>query len=207
MYENIIFLPLDLPKLNLDIEKVMSYFETKKYLDQDWLRADIKKYSESLDDEFEKIFPGIDKTLRSLPFFDYDNQLNIHLYNQIKYNRPHQDPITKKKNPLEFGPASYKNWIIRDKLETFYLLPNSTNPDIVQYDNRPISSMNPVFPLIPDDTDWFALNNHNGYHGSILAPKEYRKITLFFAGPLDKEKHFDLLERSIHKYQSYIVYN
>jgi hypothetical protein len=96
---------------------------------------------------------------------------------------------------------------MRDVLETFYVLPDSTNPDIVQYDARPREELNPVFPILPDTTDWFVLNNHLGYHGSFLAPAKYRKITMFIAGKLDPIKHLELLNRSIEKYKDYIVYN
>jgi hypothetical protein len=96
---------------------------------------------------------------------------------------------------------------MRDMLETFYVLPVSSNPDIVQYDKRPREDLNPVFPILPDDTDWFVLNNHVGYHGSFLAPKEYRKITMFIAGKLDITKHLALINRSIKKYKDYIIFN
>ena len=207
MFEEIIFTPLDISRLDLDRQKIIEFCDKRKYRDMDWMRTDIKKYSEPLNEDFKSLFPNAELILRSLPFEDFDNSLHIHFYDQVVTNRPHQDPITKLQNSCDLGPASYKNFVIRDKIDTFYLLPNSTNQDVIQYDNRPVTYLNPVFPLMPDDTNWFAINNHKGYHGSFLAPPEYRKITMFFVGPVNRNKHFELINRSIEKYKDYIIYN
>jgi hypothetical protein len=154
-----------------------------------------------------KLFPDLDEKLRAIPLLDYDNGGHFDFREQFVNNKPHQDPIAKSLAPSNLGPTAYKNLVMRDMLETFYVLPNSTNPDIVQYDARSREKLNPVFPILPDTTDWFILNNHLGYHGSFLAPKEYRKITMFIAGKLDSTKHLELLNRSIEKYKDYIIYN
>ena len=86
-------------------------------------------------------------------------------------------------------------------------MPHSTNPTVIQYDKRPFSQFNPVFPQLPPETDWFVINNHIGYHGSLLLPPKFKKITMFFAGKINEEKHLELLKRSIEKYKNYVVYN
>jgi len=204
---NIILLPIDLPKLELNRGKVLEYFDARKERHQDWNWVNFKKTNQPIDPALLEIFPDLDEKLREIPFLDYDNNGHFDFREQFVNNKPHQDPIAKIVAGNNLGPTAYKNLVMRDVLETFYVLPNSTNPDIVQYDARSREKLNPVFPILPDTTDWFVLNNHLGYHGSFLAPKEYRKITMFIAGKLDSTKHLELLNRSIEKYKDYIIYN
>ena len=204
---NIILLPIDLPKLALNRDKTLEYFDARKERHQDWNWVNFKKTNQSIDPELLKLFPDLDEKLRAIPLLDYDNGGHFDFREQFVNNKPHQDPIAKTLAPSNLGPTAYKNLVMRDVLETFYVLPNSTNPDIVQYDTRPKEELNPVFPILPDTTDWFVLNNHLGYHGSFMAPAEYRKITMFIAGKLDSIKHLELLNRSIEKYKDYIIYN
>lgn len=204
---NILFLPIDLPKLSLDRDKVLEYFNLKKEPHQDWNWVNFKKYNQPIDADLVNIFPGIETCLRALPFTDYDNNLHIDFREQVVYNRPHQDPIAKSLVDSSLGPTAYKNLVMRDKLESFYLLPQSTNPTITQYDTRPFSEFNPVYPELPEETDWFVINNHIGYHGSLLVPPKYKKITMFFAGPIDESRHLEMIQRSFEKYKNYIVYN
>jgi hypothetical protein len=204
---NIILLPIDLPKLELNRDRVLEYFDSRKERHQDWNWVNFKKIDQPIDPEILEFFPDLDEKLRAIPLLDYDNNGHFDFREQFLNNKPHQDPIAKSLVGDNLGPTAYKNLIMRDVLETFYVLPDSTNPDIVQYDARPREELNPVFPILPDTTDWFVLNNHLGYHGSFLAPAKYRKITMFIAGKLDPIKHLELLNRSIEKYKDYIVYN
>jgi hypothetical protein len=204
---NIIFLPIDLPKLELNREKTLEYFDARKERHQAWNWVNFKKTDQPIDPALLKIFPDLDEKLRAIPLLDYDTGSHFDFREQFVNNRPHQDPIAKVLAGGDLWPTAYKNLVMRDVLETFYVLPNSTNPDIVQYDARPKEELNPVFPILPNTTDWFVLNNHLGYHGAFLAPKKYRKITMFIAGKLDSIKHLELLNRSIEKYKDYIIYN
>lgn len=204
---NILLLPIDLPKLELNRDKVLSYFDARKKRHQDWNWVNFKKSNQPIDPELLELFPDLDKKLRDIPLADYDNGGHFDFREQIVNNKPHQDPATKAIAGVNLGPTAYKNLVMRDVLETFYVLPNSTNPDIIQYDARPREELNPVFPIIPESTDWFVLNNHLGYHGSFLAPANYRKITLFISGKIDPDRHLSLINRSIEKYKDYIIYN
>lgn len=205
--QNILFTPLDVPKLDLDRNKVLEYFDARKTRFQDWRWVVIKPLRGPLDPVLAEIFPFLEEQLRQLPWKDYDNDLHIDFREAFLNNKPHQDPITKTHNGFDLGPASYKCMIMRDNLETFYLLPRSTNPDIVQYDQRHRSKMNPVFPKLPEDTNWFALNNHNGYHGAFMAPPNIKKITMFFTGAVVEDAHIRLVEESVAKYSDFVVYN
>jgi len=204
---NIILLPIDLPKLELNREKVLEYFDARKQPHQDWNWVNFKPKKKPIDSDLLKLFPDLDEKLRALPLLDYESNGHFDFREQVVDNKPHQDPIAKSLADGDLGPTAYKNLVMRDVLETFYVLPNSTNPDIVQYDERPKEELNPVFPILPDTTDWFVLNNHLGYHGSFMAPIAYRKITMFIAGKLNPTKHLELLNRSIEKYKDYIIYN
>lgn len=204
---HIILLPIDLPKLELNRDKTLEYFDARKERHQDWNWVNFKKSNQPIDPALLELFPDLDKKLRAIPLLDYDNGGHFDFREQFLNNKPHQDPIAKSLAGDNLGPTAYKNLVMRDVLETFYVLPNSTNPDIVQYDARSREKLNPVFPVLPDTTDWFVLNNHLGYHGAFLAPKKYRKITMFIAGKLDPIKHLELLNRSIKKYKDYIIYN
>lgn len=205
--ENILLMPIALPKLGLERNKILEYFDERKSTHQDWSWVNFKKYDQKVDPDLLKIFPGLEEALRQLPFLDFDNTTHIDIREQVVLNKPHQDPIAKSMVIKELGPTAYKNLVMRDVLETFYVLPTSTNPDIQQYDTRPREQLNPVFPVLPDDTDWFVLNNHLGFHGSFLEPPQYRKLTMFFAAKLDTVKHLEIINRSIEKYKDYIIYN
>ncbi len=205
--ENILLMPIDLPKLSLDRTKVLEYFDSRKTSHQDWHWVNFKKFSQPIDPELCNIFPNLENALRELPLLDFDNHGHFDFREQVVNNKPHQDPVTKSLVTDDLGPTAYKNLVMRDLLETFYVLPTSSNPGITQYDRRPQKDLNPIFPILPDDTDWFVLNNHIGFHGSFMAPVEYRKITLFISGKLNPEKHLELISRSIEKYKDYIIYN
>ena len=204
---DILFLPIDLPKLSLDRETVLEYFNLKKSSHQDWDWVNFKKFNQPIDPELVKLFPNIETALRALPYEDYDNGLHVDFREQVVYNKPHQDPIASSLVKKDLGPTAYKNLVMRDRIDSFYLLPRTTNPTVRQYDARPFSQFNPVFPQLPDETDWFSINNHIGYHGSVLLPPAYKKITMFFAGKINEEKHLEIIKRSIEKYKNYIVYN
>jgi hypothetical protein len=202
----IILLPIDLPKLSLDRDKVLEYFDVRKTPHQDWNWVNFKPVNKSIDPDLLKIFPNLNEQFKALPLTDYESS-HFDFREQVVNNKPHQDPIAKSLADRDLGPTAYKNLVMRDMLETFYVLPTSSNPNIQLYDKRPRELLSPVFPILPNDTDWFALNNHVGYHGSFLAPPEYRKITMFIAGKLDAVKHLEILNRSIEKYKDYIIYN
>ncbi len=205
--QEIMFLPVDLPKLSLNRSKVLNYFDSRKQRHQDWLWVNFKKYNQPIDKDLIDLFPNLEKVLRMLPYKNFDTNLHIDFREQVLTNKPHQDPIARSMVDEKLGPTSYKNLVMRDKLESFYVLPYSSNSDVVQYDKRPITELNPIYPALPEDTDWFVINNHKGFHGSVLWPSNYRKITMFFAGELDELKHVELIERSFQKYKSYVVFN
>lgn len=199
-------MPIDLPKLSLDREKVLEYFDVRKTPHQDWNWVNFKPVNKPIDPDLSKIFPNLNEQLQALPLMDYASS-HFDFREQVVNNKPHQDPIARSLVNSDLGPTAYKNLVMRDMLETFYVLPTSSNPTVQQYDTRPRELLSPVFPVLPNDTDWFVLNNHVGYHGSFLAPPEYRKITMFIAGKLDAIKHLEIINRSIEKYKDYIIYN
>ena len=208
-WSNILYTPLDIPKLNLDKDRLIPYFDERKSIEKNkiWNWVNIKPFSGKMRTDILNLFPELDYHLRQLPHLDYDNQLHIDIREQIHDVRPHQDPDTKRRNNSILGPAAYKNMICNEYHESFYLLPKQSNPNIFHYDSRPRSEMNPVFPVIPADSDWFAINNHNGYHGSFRPPDPLRKLIIFFSGQVNSELHLNLIQRSLLKYESYVVYN
>lgn len=205
--QNILFTPLAVPKLDLDRNKILEYFDSRKSRFQDWQWVVIKPLNGPLDPALTEIFPFLEEQIRLLPWKDYCNNLHIDFREAFLNNKPHQDPITKTHNNLELGPASYKCMILRDVLETFYVLPQSTNPNIVQYDFRSREKLNPIFPKLPEDTNWFGLNNHTGYHGAFMVPPRFKKITMFFTGAINEASHAKLIEESVKKYSEFVVYN
>ena len=77
MLEQIIFTPLDILRLDLDRQKIIEFCDERKYRHIDWMRTDIKNYSEPLNKDFKSLFPNAEFILRSLPFEDFDNSSNI----------------------------------------------------------------------------------------------------------------------------------
>lgn len=235
--KSILYLPLDIPKLGLDREKILEYFFERRTIHQQWAWVEFKKMEQDVDPDLLKICPGLSEILRLFPFKDYLNELHVDFRQQLVEIWPHHDPVTSTFGSAELGPTAYKNMTVRDKVETFYLLPQSTNPDVFHYDKRPLSEHNIVWPRLPEDSDWFAINNHVGFHGSTLnrtspddpsleeelksiikqdstseAKRSYKipsdmKLIMFFSGPLNVEKHLELIDRSVKKYEEYVIYN
>lgn len=208
-WSNILYLPLDVPKLCLCRNKVIDYFDERKSVEKNnvWNWVVVKPFNGKIRPDILQLFPDLDFKLRQLPHLDYDGQMHIDIREQIVDVRPHQDPDTKRRNEPTHGPTAYKNLLFNDYHESFYLLPKLTNPDIIGYDSRPRSELNPVFPKFPNDSDWFSVSNHNGFHGAFIPPAPYRKMIIFFSGPVNPDLHFDLIRRSLHKYPDYIIYN
>jgi hypothetical protein len=65
-----------------------------------------------------------------------------------------------------------------------------------------------IVPTMPDETDWYALNYTEGLHGSNPASTDIDdRYVLFCMGWIDKDKHKELINRSIDKYSDFIVKN
>lgn len=63
-----------------------------------------------------------------------------------------------------------------------------------------------IVPIIPEETDWYCINHIGTLHGT---PKgvtlEEDRYVLFVQGWIDKEKHTELISKSIDKYKDLIV--
>jgi hypothetical protein len=67
---------------------------------------------------------------------------------------------------------------------------------------------NNIVPVMPDETDWYAINYTECLHGSNPVSTDIDdRYVLFCMGRIDKEKHKELINRSINKYSDFIVKN
>lgn len=62
-----------------------------------------------------------------------------------------------------------------------------------------------VIPVMPESTDWYVIGHTNVRHGNTqYCPDRY---VLFCHGWINKEKHTELLERSMQLYKDFAVWN
>ena len=63
-----------------------------------------------------------------------------------------------------------------------------------------------VIPVMPEDTDWYSISHSVTLHGTPPNVNNLEdRYVLFANGWCDKEKHEELINRSIEKYKDFIV--
>jgi len=130
---------------------------------------------------FEEKFPGLAKCVKELPFDQVGTSGFIMQMGEIP---PHQDTITEY-DPDE--PRRYIIYVTEPEENTFYLLHNHKK----------------YYPQIDRKYRCFAFNNNNIEHGAD-SPKG-TKILLSTVGILNRDKHKDLINRSIKKFSDKVI--
>lgn len=205
--ENYIFVPLDIPNFNIDINEFLNFFDSKKALiktdindlkniELPWniyyLRNnDLKPIDNEIPgsgwhDDIRQKFHNFIDVVETLPF---ESIQRVYVLEQFKEVNPHQD-VSRELDP-KLGPSTFRYSLLNDEpTTTFYLL--KENGDI-------------IFPKLPKDTRWFGMNNYKAKHGSYLPTK--RKLMFCIWGKVHEGKFLELLTKSIKKYQDYCILN
>lgn len=192
---------LDIPKLIIDEEKFISFFDQychaieTPYTTNCWHGFTLKASDEylrlpnayqSFENEVKREFPEILDGLALLPL------KKIHraqAWEQLQVSVPHVDSMHPSLKVDIPGPKQMRIMLLNQNIRpTFF----------VQKDNK---IFHPKWNEV--DTNYFAFCNDHCKHGALYYDKKYRKILCQISGELDIDKYQELLERSIQKYEKY----
>lgn len=201
MYENLIFVPLDLPPLDFDRTELLEWFDSRKTRG---MEEYVKKIGYPwnvvwlLSPEYQPELLGspirnLDMALQGLPHKTFQR---IYLLEQL-IEVPHHRDVSRE-DRVELGPSTYRNMLINDALDSTFYYRRGT-------EYRGNLEETPIFPRFPPDTRWFVHNNYNSHHGSFMPPEGARKLILCFWGQVDSLNHLALIEQSRQKYLEYVL--
>ena len=203
-FKDILWMPIDLPVFDMKDELVNDF-------SVDFI-ADAKDYD-----------------VRGQLFLEHSNNYSIskvkegltnsqnHLIDYCKTNLPFTDLVNIKihhikttgmKLHIDFGDPEKNLELFNHTNEHepcgFRMIIKGTKSgDMVVSTNDKI-----IVPTMPDETDWYALNYTEGLHGSNPSSTDIDdRYVLFCMGWIDKDKHKELINRSIDKYSDFIVKN
>lgn len=202
MYEDIIFVPLDLPPLEFDRNELLGWFDARKARGMEeyvkkigypwnvvWLKS-----PEHQPELLESPIRNLSSALSLLPHIEIKR---IYLLEQL-IEVPHHRDVSRE-DRVELGPSTYRNMLINDALDSTFYYHRGTEW------RGNLDTSSPIFPKFPPDTTWFAHNNFNSQHGSFMPPEGARKVILCFWGVVDSLSHLALIEKSRQKYPEYVL--
>ena len=213
---DILYTPLDLPPMQLDLDKIRRFRKDNKgedtfgdrFFRTVWLRgaADApsrsvyRTYDDSLDWQWNDIarqnFPEVILGVEALPF----KLITMVTFVGCKNDQPmppHHDypPHQTPEFVLENEPYSYRV-SIGDTRDAFYV---STHQGVNDHE---LDHGRYMFGNLPDDTNHWCMSVTNSLHATL--PRN-SKETLFISGILDTEAHNHLVRRSAEKYQDWMI--
>jgi hypothetical protein len=196
---DIAFLPIDLPvipnkeKIILNFQKEFKYgwwdairlFEpTKDFEPTDkWSTEAIEKFSELRQ-----------WMIDYLPFTDYIHSKIMKSKDLVLPHVDYQDPTRRPdvyQHLNENEPASYRLLISGRRKNSVYLAKSVDSP----VENR-------IYPILPEDTDVYAMPYTDQVHGVDF---ESDRIIVITNGYIDIQKHQELLSKSLEKYKDYLI--
>lgn len=191
----IAYLPLDIPKF--DLEYIISNYEfhphnkwpdawnclpvcgkTDSWDADSFYNAYINRYK---DGEVKWNVPELKEILEHYP----GEVTHAQVLNQKASIVAHKDtPIIKK----QVEPNGFKILLNNTLEKSFYVKVNG----------------NRHFIQLPETTNCFTINEHEVLHGAIM-PK-YNKYIVSCFGVIDEDKHQQLIQKSLEKYENYGIY-
>ena len=136
---------------------------------------------------------------KHLPFTDYINFKIHHIEN--KGMKMHYDFSPKNNN---FSPPQelWDHVLDHEPMGFRMVVHGAKSGDIgIQKPNGEV-----VIPVMPEDTDWYSISHSGTLHGTPPHVNNLEdRYVLFANGWCDKEKHEELINRSIEKYKDFIV--
>jgi len=203
-FKDILWMPIDLPVFDMKDELVNDFSvdfvaDAKDYDVRGQLFLEhsnnysISKVKEGLTNSQNHL---IDYCKTHLPFTDLVN-IKIHhitttgMKLHVDFGDPEKN-LELFKHTNEHEPCGFR-----------MIIKGTKSGDMVVSTNDKI-----IVPTMPDETDWYALNYTEGLHGSNpLSTDIDDRYVLFCMGWIDKDKHKELINRSIDKYSDFIVKN
>lgn len=192
---SIAFLPLDIPKFQLELV--------------------IKKYSFHPHNKWPKAWdclPVCGKTNNFDADSFYDAYVNRFEPGEVKWNVPELKPILEhypgevthaqvlnqkdtivahKDTPIikkQVEPNGFKI-LINDKLEKSFFVKIKSKRHFIE---------------LPETTNCFTINEHEVLHGAMMP--EYNKYIVSCFGIIDEDKHTNLINKSLERYSNYGIY-
>ncbi len=194
------YTPIDLPEMKVDRDEFIKWHESKRKRNQDNIAYSTKDFIAPwlVSFAFHKDYGWCNRFLKVIPNFQ-----DI-LYNHLPYNdvvyvnfleqkipcQLHQDVGSRPDKEDE--PGSYKAFMVYDKPLMYFQEKRDVEDKI--YINHPNHL-----------TKWFAINNYDALHAADLPKSPDRKIIMTILGKLNKEKHQEILKRSLEKYKDYTI--
>lgn len=213
---SILYTPLDLPPMQLDLDKIKQFRNSNKgdetfgdrFFRTVWLRGAVdapsrsvyRTYDNSLDWQWNETarihFPEVISGVESLPFKLITMVTFVGCKND-KPMPPHHDypPHQTPDFVIRNEPYSYRV-SIGDVRDAFYV---STHQGI---NDEELDHGKYLFGNLPPDTNHWCMSVTNSLHATL--PRD-GKETLFISGILDEDAHADLIERSIHRFQDWVI--
>ena len=186
------FMPIDM-NIVLDKQEVIDNFEkTTDY----WYWSFEKlthskggKYGKNdFTDKAKEKYPKLVEYISHLPFTHISNvKINI----QMEKVTPHIDFVTPKegldlyKNNLNNEPCGYRI-VVKGKNDVLKL-----------HINEEVKTC-----YMPADTDCYVINHTSGKHS---IDEDRGRVIVYVSGFIDKDKHLDILNKSIKKYSEYVI--
>lgn len=218
--ENVAYVPLDIPQINVPEEMLWKEFYELQHNNYHWdywkslvVKGYVKDWSDSYSNEvgFRARFDSsktplwnpnlsptlleyFQKVLSALPFSDCKF---AEVHGQQAMVPPHQDiesalncyDVDADEN-AEPEPAGLKVMLTHKNRKSFFVL-----------DNKPKSIRKYI--SFPEETNSFAINERKFLHGAKYLGEAKLILTTF--GFINKEKHKEMIERSIKKFNDYVI--
>lgn len=198
-FSDIAFLPIDLPRIP-NKEGIIAAFE--KEFTYGWWDA-VRMFEPTKDfeptDKWSKAaieqYPDLKQFMEEhIPFTAHIHAKMMRSKDVVLPHVDYQDPNRRPdvyKHLNEQEPSSYRLVIAGSRKNSVYLAKSVDSP----VENR-------VYPVLPDDTDVYAMPYTNQVHGVDF---EEGRIIVITNGYIDIPRHHALLSRSLEKYGDYLV--
>ena len=196
-FSKIAWMPVDLPKFTLSETIVSEYIEqaipyahglqkfttkNKDYSKSQWIDT-LSNTQTKLVEYLEQHIPFTDLVNVKIHRMDAAGPQHRHL----DFFHPDTNPELYKHN-LECEPCGYR-MILKGAVKKALAIETSNGV---------------VYPELPEDTDWYVMGHTNVWHwNSEYDPDRY---IMFLHIWLNKEQHFNLLEKSYKKYEDYVIW-
>lgn len=204
MSKDLFWIPADLPVFDHKDDLVKLYVQD--YQNQKVARAfgsqmftrRVENYAVS---EFKSGYSESHKHLYDYinKYLPYDNLVNIKIHNNIKQGSAHLDFVFPEKNK-----ELYLNNTSNEPCGYRMVIAGSRQGHLFVDRPKDDGSVERLYPTLPDSTDWYILNSTSAYHG--LEGVNPDRYILFCHAWINKDKHDEILKRSLEKYSSYAIW-
>jgi hypothetical protein len=197
----LLWVPADLP-LFLEKKELVEKFHLDYVNDKKAKAFDSQQFTEHTDsyeispykqEYLESHKYLIDYITENMPYTDI---VNIKIHHQSRQGKTHIDFGSPDKNIELFNhnnsvePCGYRMVIAGVRQGQLYVERNDGSR---------------VYPTLPESTDWYILGHTNVPHG--LDGVDTNRYIIFCHAWIDKEKHDEIVKRSLEKYGDYCVYD